>query len=164
MKKIKIKGRSFFTSVDDEDFEFLNRFDWWGLRGRTNNTWYAWTNIEGKLVLMHKLLMPGVPYIDHKNNKGLDNQKSNLRPATCSQNGQNSRKQNKITTSIYKGVCYVTDRCKWRAKLNLEGKQYHLGFYDNQVDAAKAYNKKAKQLFGEFAKLNEIKENDGTIH
>ena len=59
-----------------------------------------------------------------------------------------------IKTSIYVGVCYDNRRNKWRAQINLKGKQYHLGRFVKEEEAAKAYDKKAIELYGEEAKLN----------
>jgi hypothetical protein len=98
----------------------------------------------------------GIP-IDHKNQNGLDNRMCNLRPITDSANSHNRKKQAN-TLSIYKGV-YPKKHNKsnpYLARLTKDGKEYHLGYYNNELQAAYAYNLKAYELFGELALLNEI--------
>ena len=94
--------------------------------------------------------------IDHRDMNGLNNQRSNLRFCTLSQNAMNRRKREN-TSSIYKGVYFNNQRGKkWKAQIRINGKQIHLGLFDFEVDAARAYNMKAIELFCEFANLNII--------
>jgi hypothetical protein len=92
-------------------------------------------------------------FLDHKNGCPKDNRLQNLRLATRSQNTIN-RKSHKNTTSPYLGVCLVTKSQKWRASIG--SSRTYLGEYDSEVKAAKAYNKAAKELYGEYARLNNI--------
>ncbi|MGB8225740.1 MAG: AP2 domain-containing protein, partial [Sedimentisphaerales bacterium] len=82
----------------------------------------------------------------------LDNRKSNLRLATRSQNNCN-RKQKK-GTSKYRGVCYNKRTKKWRAAISFNGMYKHLGFFDSEEEAGRAYDEAAKIYHGEFASLN----------
>jgi CTP:phosphocholine cytidylyltransferase-like protein len=69
----------------------------------------------------------------------------------------NSRKQvfkNKVPTSLYKGVHKKSEKRNWTAQIGLNGKIFHLGSFIREIDAAKAYDRKAKELFGKFARLN----------
>ena len=91
--------------------------------------------------------------IDHINNITDDNRICNLREATLQQNAQN-RTSRKGSTSKYLGVYWYTRGEKWRAQIGLNGVKIHLGFFHNEEDAAKAYDKAAKKHFGEFANLN----------
>ncbi len=92
--------------------------------------------------------------IDRRDNdKGYS--KENCRWITLSQNQQNTRGV-KGSTSIYKGVSWINKYSKWYAQIKKQGKVYKLGFFDSQVDAANAYNKKALELNGEYAYLNKI--------
>jgi hypothetical protein len=93
-------------------------------------------------------------FVDHVNGNGLDNRRGNLRLATKSQNAQNRRKVNG-TTSQYKGTTWDKHSNKWKAQIRHNGKLIHLGLFDTEADAHRAYCEKAKELFGEFY-------NDGT--
>ena len=96
---------------------------------------------------------PGSNQVDHAVGKH-DN--TSVRIATASQNGANCRKWNKETSSKYKGVYWNTGCNKWLAKIGVNRRRIHLGVFENEKDAAKAYNKAAIEYFGEFAKLNVI--------
>lgn len=63
-------------------------------------------------------------------------------------------------SSKYKGVCFAKFFKKWKADIQVNKKVYHLGYYENELDAAKAYNDAALKYFGEFACINIIEEND----
>lgn len=93
-------------------------------------------------------------WIDHIDGNGLNNRLSNLRLATPLQNSRNQRKQKRATTSLYKGVTLVKSR--WRAYIHSGDKVVHLGYHPTQEQAALAYNAKALELYGEFARLNII--------
>ena len=102
----------------------------------------------------HKLV------VDHIDRNKLNNQVSNLRYVSYSQNNINSGKRSGITTSKYKGVSWNTRCRKWRAKLKKDRLEIYLGSYDNEVDAARAYNERAIAEFGEHAYLNDLSEDD----
>lgn len=93
--------------------------------------------------------------VDHINNNKLDNRKENLR--ICS-NGVNIQRavSFKSNTSGYRGVCYVRRLDRWFASIKKDGIQYSLRYHKTKEDAAKAYNKKALELFGEYAWVNTI--------
>jgi len=146
MKKIPItQGK--FALVDDEDFDNLNQWQWHFTTGYAARR--AWPS--NKIVLMHRELMqtPKGKDTDHINRNGLDNRKCNLRICTRSENNLNKDKQ-KSNTSGYKGVYWRGDQKLWLARVGL----VYAGKHKNKIDAAKAYDSKAKELFGEFAKLN----------
>mgnify|MGYP001579989416 CR=1 FL=1 len=86
---------------------------------------------------------------------GLDNKKDNLRICTNSQNGMN-RKLNNNNTSGHKGVHWHKFSKTWHARILMCKKRKHLGQFDTKKEAAIAYNKAAKEFFGEFARLNII--------
>jgi hypothetical protein len=99
--------------------------------------------------------------VDHIDNNKLNNQKSNLRLATHHQNQFNSNLQ-RNNTSGYIGVVYhknykknkISKMSHWHARIKFNSKHISLGYYQTPEEAAKAYDKKAKELFGEFAKTN----------
>jgi hypothetical protein len=88
--------------------------------------------------------------LDHINGDRDDNRISNLRLATPAQNAKNMRKREN-TTSVYKGVHWYARKSKWRAQIKAEGRNIHLGYYDNELEAHLAYCKAAAVLHGDFA-------------
>lgn len=104
---------------------------------------------------LHRLIMGAGPgeEVDHINGNPLDNRRSNLRMATSAQNKWNTRRFSN-NTSGYRGVSFRKDRGKFRAYINLDNKQRSLGMFHTAEEAARAYDAAAKELFGEFARLN----------
>lgn len=94
-------------------------------------------------------------YLDHINGNRGDNRIENLRLATACENSTN-RASAKGSTSRHLGVHFRTDCGLWRAQISKLGKKIHLGLFDNELDAARAYNAAAIQLHGQFARLNQI--------
>ena len=97
--------------------------------------------------------------IDHIDRDKQNNSFTNLRYVTTSQNAMNRKKQPK-STSAYKGVSWHTKCNKWRAVIFKDSIQIHIGSYDNEEEAASAYNRRAIELFGEYAFLNELPDID----
>ena len=91
--------------------------------------------------------------VDHINGDKLDNRKENLRLATNQQNQMNS-KPHKNSTSKYKGVSWDKSRNKWIVLIKIGNKRKHIGRYQNEREAALAYDEVAKKIFGEYAHLN----------
>lgn len=146
--------------VDDEDFEYLNQWKWHA-RYKKGGSYYA-SRKEYKTqetIQMHRVILELKPYkvsklmVDHKDGNGLNNQRYNIRPATNAENNQN-RASRKNSSSQYKGVCWDKERNKWVAIIGFNGKHKKLGRFDNEEEAAKAYDNVAKELHGKFAKLN----------
>lgn len=134
------KGK--FALVDDEDYAYLSKVKW---RVHTNNELlYAITGSHhngNKEVLMHVLIMkpPKGMGVDHWNHDGLDNRRCNLRVTTQSINMYNRRKTvGKFST--YKGVTWSPSHNKWLARIWIEKRMVRLGYFDNEVDAAKAFD------------------------
>ncbi len=158
MKKIPL-SQGLFALVDDEDFEYLNQWKWQALRD--HNTFYAVRNekINGKIVhfKMHRVIMKTLAnqMVDHRDHNGLNNQKYDLRNCTNQQNQLNQIKKEGCT-SKYKGVYFNKTINKWIAHIIINYKRTHIGYFDTEDEAALAYNKKAKELFGEFAVLNQV--------
>lgn len=101
--------------------------------------------------------IPEKMQVDHINLNAFDNRVENLRLATHQQNSFN-RDSNKVASSKFKGVCWVTKTKRWHAQIKIDQKTTHLGNFVNEIDAAKAYNEAAKKLFNNFAFLNELPE------
>jgi len=145
--------------VDDEDFEWLRKYQW--VAKADGRTHYAHCTIrqdgDVKMLLMHRLVMKALArlYVHHINTNGLDNRHSNLKVCTSSQNAMNRRKRTKCS-SKYKGVHWNKSHKKWYAMIRLRGRVEWLGSFNCEVEAAKAYNQAAKRLFGDFARLNPL--------
>lgn len=144
--KIIPLGNNYFSKVDNEDFEVLNKLNWC-----SDGKGYAFNN---KVGFMHRYIMNPKNYqeIDHINHDTLDNRKSNLRIVTHAQNCMNRKKRK--GTSKYKGVSWDKERNKWVSKAQLNYKTIYIGGFENEIDAAKAYDKKSLEIFGEYAKTN----------
>lgn len=109
-----------------------------------------------KHITIHRLVMkvPKGMVIDHIDGDKLDNRKNNLR--ICTQQQNKFARHAIRAKSGYKGVYYQKGNGNWWASIQAECHIYHLGRFDTPEDAALAYNKKATELFGEFAVLNNV--------
>ncbi len=147
-----------FAIVDDEVFEYLSQWKWQAVK--KFNIWYAqrstvMVNGKRKTIYMHREILktPDNMDTDHKDNDGLNNRLNNIRICTPSQNQHNHRPQIG-KSSRYKGVgWHKSDKC-WQSRIKINGKTKYIGNYTDEIEAAKAYDKKAIELFGEFAHLN----------
>jgi hypothetical protein len=142
-------GEGYYAYVDAADYEWLSQWAW----GLHNG--YAGRYQKGKLVFMHREIMqpPKGKIVDHENRNKLDNTRTNLRVCTQQENMRNTGKRNG-TSSRFRGVSYSRRYGKWRARIWFEGKCTDLGLFTDEVEAARAYDRKAVELFGEFARLN----------
>lgn len=146
--------------VDAGDEEWVRQWRWHARRIRHN--WYAsrtqYTAGQPYTLYLHAAIwerhngpVPEGLLIDHSNRHGLDNRITNLRLAETWQNNVNARARGR---SKYRGVCYLRARGRWRARIKLHGVSYWLGYHDTEEEAARAYDARAVELFGEFARLN----------
>ena len=146
-----------FAIVDPEDFDELSKFRWHITKGHT--TFYARRNIyfNGKysVISMHRLILgltdPRIQ-VDHRNRNGIDNRRFNLRSCDQCENQGNSKSRH--GASQFKGVSWHKQRCRWQAAITAHHKRHYLGLFDNELDAAKAYNAASVRYFGEFACIN----------
>lgn len=162
-----------FALVDDEDYPLLSRHTW-TVGGQAHKP-YIMTNFQmlnGKrcVIYLHKLIMGGFSICDHISGDQFDNRKANLRRASMQQNGWNTGKHStmrgKPCSSKYKGVRFspLKGKSRWEAlfkyvepgKHKSTGKMIRLGYFWDEDDAARAYNKKIRELRGEFAWLNPV--------
>jgi len=150
IQKLELFGGG-FTLIDEDDFEWLSKWKW-RKDGR-----YVRRSVGLKKIFMHRQILGAKEgqFVDHINGDPFDNRKKNLRFATCSQNGGNSKKQIN-NSSGYKGVIIsrYKKRIYYEAAICCEGRRYYLGTFKNPIEAAKAYDRKAMELFGEFARTN----------
>lgn len=106
-----------------------------------------------RTVKLHQLLFPDWPMADHENGDCLDNRRTNLRECTSAQNAQNSASR-AGSSSQFKGVTWDRSRGKWMAAIQAEGKARTLGRFDDEAEAARAYDQAARAAYGRFARLN----------
>ena len=146
-----------YTIVDDDQYDYLNQFKWhisngyavrehWDNGKRQNQIW------------MHRVInsTPYGYFTDHINGNKLDNRKTNLRTVTKSQNAMNYKIRKDNLSSSFRGVQKHKLVNKYMARIRKDGKVYYIGLYNTAKSAAEAYNRKAIELFGEYAKLNMI--------
>ena len=155
MKTIPLT-RGYQAFVDDEDYELV-----------TQHKWTAHINVDGSVyavrgrnkkcphAFMHRLIMNAQPgqLVDHRNERTLDNRRSNLRLCKQAENLRN-RGKTKANTSGFKGVTFRKSTGRWIAQIKANYQHYYLGVFDTAKKAAKAYDTAALRLHGEFARLN----------
>jgi hypothetical protein len=156
----KLKEHVKSVIVDDDEWHRIMRHSCC-----VNKCDYVSIRQSKSITMLHRFLMnpPADMIVDHINGNKLDNRKENLRIVTAKQSSYNKGKHNRAdATSTYKGVSKVTRKLKKGDKVfymcfvSKDGVRYNLGSFLNELDAARAYNAKAQELFGEFANLNEF--------
>ena len=168
MKEIRLtQGK--VALVDDEDYEKLSQFRWYAWRDPKNDRYYAGRNITlqqkpklkaTSIKMAREILGVTDPktHVDHIDGNTLNNVRSNLREATPTQNQANRTASSRINSLGFRGIAFDTrsGRSKpWRAQINLNGKRTTLGTFASAEEAARAFDKAAKELYGEFCgKLN----------
>jgi len=137
-------GDKYTVLYDKQDRALLLEHKWTVLV--REHTCYVRRNSDN--ALLHRLLV-GVEgmEVDHLNRNGLDNRRSNLRVATHAQNQQNAAAPG---TSEFKGVQWDPSRQRWRVRIRGVRK----GSFVSEIDAAKAYDAAAREMYGDFAYLN----------
>jgi hypothetical protein len=143
--------------VDLDCVPLVSGFNWSAMGPSRNGRFYAYRRDwnAGRAILMHRHILgiTGKLFVDHRNRDGLDNRKSNLRPATNTQNLANQGPRSGAS-SRFKGVSFDSSRGKWCANVHCENKHFRLGRFSTEEAAARAYDEKAVELFGEFALTN----------
>lgn len=163
MKSITLKGKYVDGKnllVSDEDYNWVSKYLW-----SVNKNGYAVRSVKtsdgkwSKLYAHREILnAPTGLFVDHIDGNKLNNQRDNLRLCTSKDNQRNSKSANG-SSSKYKGVCWDKSRRKWLANITVDRKSIYIGRFKTEEEAALAYNEKAIELFGEFARLNIINEN-----
>ena len=155
MKLIPLtKGQ--FAIVDDEDYERVSKYKWraaWG-----GYCYYAvhmfWNEGKRYEIRMHRFILnaPDGKLVDHIDYDGLNNRIYNIR--ICSHSQSQYHRRSHGGTSKFKGVSLNKINNKWQAQIKHNRKSMWIGQYEKETEAAKAYDKKARELFGDFAHLN----------
>ena len=148
------------VTVDEQDFELLSTMCW-VLKVESDGRRYAHGYLpgeghRGKRVLMHRFILgitDPLVKVDHRDGDGLHNSRRNLRVSTNTQNIRNQRPHRDKRTAKFKGV-YQSRPGKYRAQIECQRKKIHIGTFAEEETAARAYDAKAVELFGEFAYLN----------
>lgn len=142
-----------YAIVDAADYERVSRYKW--CLSSTGKQLYAQRRTGGKTIRMHQFIMnpPKGMVVDHIDGNGLNNRRCNLRICTRLENTRN-RRRNPNTATGFKGVWHDRKTGKYWAHICFEGKVVRLGSFATAVEAARAYDRKARELFGQFACLN----------
>lgn len=154
-------SRRHHAIIDAEDLPHVARHTWRlhvPSRTRTRNTHYAVAEIDRKNVYLHLFLWrlwgkPPVPIVDHHDGDGLNCTRLNLRDANVTQNNRN-RGALRTNTTGAKGVTWDKKAARYRAKIQVDHKRLHLGYFDKLEDASKAYDDAARVHHGPYAVLN----------
>ena len=154
------------TCVDIKDLDKVKDFKWFTKKSYKSNNYYVYSHLTGnKKLLLHRFLLnitDSKLCVDHINGDTLDNRRCNLRIATKGENNRNAKK-NKRGKTLYKGVI-IRPSGRYGVYIQYNNKPLCLGTYDDIKTAAEVYNKKAKEIFGEFARLNKIGDKDENLH
>lgn len=145
--------------IDKSDFEKVGKYNWSALKYK--NGYYAGRMFANgpkkrKMIYMHRFILDLTnknDHTDHINMNGLDNRRTNLRVCNNTQNQYNV-KLTLRNKSGYKGVSWNRNGQRWVVHINYKGNRVFIGYYDNIIDAAIAYDKAAFRYHGEFANTN----------
>ena len=154
--------QGYWAQCSPKDLQYLLQWVWYENIKSNYVSTMAYDKKSGKKITMSRLIakrifgsIPKGKEVDHKDTNPLNNQKLNLRMAKHFQNLQNQNIRKMEKSSKYKGVCFDNTRKNWKAQIIKNGKSISNKF-PTEIEAALWYNQKASEIFGEFARLNEI--------
>ena len=147
---MQLYNESYLFEIDDSDFDRIAKYKW-----HLSTDGYVNANVNGKRTVLHRFLL-NLCYgdgqtVDHKDGNTLNNRQSNLRLCSQHNNIRNSRCHNTNKTT-YKGV--AIKKGGFQVKISNDLTHHYIGFYQNVIHAAQAYDKYAMIYHGEFARLN----------
>lgn len=158
------------ATVSNEDADLVE-FKWIARFSKTYANGGGYTALRSRTIsyrpykrsteYMHRLILSRIlgrdlgckEQVDHINHDSLDNRRENLRLASVSENACN-RHPRKDNRSGFKGVSWHKEKRCWVTRIQVNGKRYEIGHFDDPINAAKAYDITAKELHGKFAVLN----------
>jgi hypothetical protein len=164
MKTIKLSNSDQVALVSDEDYVQLVQYCWY-ITPKGYAVRIVHKNSSTQTLRMHRVILQLTnPKIqcDHKDRNRLNNQRDNLRIANGTQNHANRKilaNKTNTTTSLFKSVSWVAKRNCWLAQIGYNNHCIYLGYFKDEIEAAKAYNAKAIELFGEYVNVNELENN-----
>lgn len=149
--------RGLVSIVDIADRHLVDGLNWHAQKDL--NTFYAvrmkGPRIGQQQIKIHSVILPPPPgmVVDHINRDGLDNRRKNLRLASLNQNFFNAPLR-KNKASRFRGVGWFKKNSKWISQIKIDGKRFVIGYFDDEVEAARAWDQKALETRGEFALTN----------
>jgi len=150
-------GGGLFALVDEEDFFRLSLFRWFASRPAGCRSPYAVRTDGRSKIAMHREILRA-PLVDHVNGNTLDNRRQNLRAATVAQNlwnrGKPLRRGFEGQASGYIGVHRYKRTDRWIARISVNGRRLNLGVFADPAEAARAFDRVAREHRGEYARLN----------
>ncbi len=164
--QIKLTNSDRVALVDEASWELVKDYTWWEHKVSDQLSYAYGMKLPRRrsgeqVVKLHRLVLGYTqqdPHVDHIDGNGLNNCIANLRPITRAQNLQkaniNPDRNPRKTHSKFRGVSYLGWHGRYLAYVNCNGKREYLGYFDTAIEAARARDKRAKELHGEFARLN----------
>jgi hypothetical protein len=145
-------SRGMVALVDSEDVDRVSLHTWRAIK--QCRVWYAFAKVGGRDLSLHRFVLEAKSgqVVDHINRDGLDNRKTNLRFCTRGENRRNAIGWPERRKSRFKGLSL--NKGRWQVRIKLNRKTICLGTYADEVDAAKAYDRAAVVIHGDFARLN----------
>jgi hypothetical protein len=147
--------RGEFAIVDKADEELVRGFNW-----NLAPNGYVYADRSRMRIALHRLIAGPADHelVDHVNGNRLDNRTANLRIANSAQNGANRgpARLKSGKTSRFKGVSWSKTKQRWVVYVHHMGKTRYVGRFTDEPEAAKAYNEAAIEVWGEFARLNDV--------
>jgi hypothetical protein len=156
-------GQGLVAVIDDEDAGLVEEFKWYAMKApQAEVKFYAagWKHMPpGRFfVHLHRLILNAQPgqLVDHIDRNPLNCRRSNLRFVTQAQNNHNRSRCHRPKTTPYRGVFFGRTNGVFKAAISVHGKKPYLGTFATAEDGAPAWNKKAREVYGEFAYQNEM--------
>jgi len=151
-------GYNRFVLIDAADAVVAVQWRWQALEVQPGRFYASGQRtIDGKReeVYLHRLLMnpPDGMVVDHRNGDGLDCRRENMRVCTQQQNTHN-RSKKRASKNPYLGVYKLKVGLQWHARIRHNKTSIYLGYFPTPEEAARAYDRKALELRGEYARLN----------
>lgn len=155
-------NNEYTTLINNCDLDLINQYLWNVTDDGFNP--YACCKIDGTIVRMHRLIMNAREgqIVDHINGNTLDNRRENLRFVTASQNAINRRRRSDNKSGVT-GVYFSKAHNRWFACINIDKKKQTIGLFKTMEEAVEARKQKEIEIYGEFARPEELKDKQAEI-